>query len=93
MALPNVYIFRRLSPFSAAQITRRNLAWYLPVSCLAETILSMILYVSSNIHELWRAACLSGFSMALRNLAKILSPRILVCRPVSLSGRRIHCLR
>ena len=78
MSLHNVYIFRRLSSFSSTRITRRNLAWHLPGYLLAETILSMILYVSSNIHELWRAACISGFGMALHNLEKILSARILV---------------
>ena len=78
MSLPNVYIFLRLSSFSSARITRRNLAWHLPGSLLAETILSMSLYVSSNIHKLWCTACLSGFGMALRNLANILSARILV---------------
>ena len=78
MSLPNVYIFRRLSSFSPAQITSRNLAWYLPGSLLAETILSMSLYVSSNIHELWRAACLSGFGTVRRNSVKILSACVLV---------------
>ena len=78
MDLPTVSIFRRLSPFSSARITRQNLAWYFLGSCLAETILSVSLYISSNIHELWCAACLSGFGMALRNLANILSARILV---------------
>ena len=51
---------------------------HLPGSLLADTILSMSLYVSSNIPKLWRTACLSGFGMALRNLANILSAHILV---------------
>ena len=56
---PAVSTCRCISYFSVSLIAHPShlkLVWYRPGSCLAETLLSMSLYVSSDIHKLWRAA-------------------------------------
>ena len=51
---------------------------YRLVYLLVETLSSTSLHVSSEIHELWRAAHLSGSGTARRNSENSLSARFLV---------------
>ena len=78
---PAVSTRRCLPPFSATHIacpSRCNLTWHRPGPRLEETLFLTRIHVSSNIHELWRSARLSGFGTALRKSANILSARVLV---------------
>ena len=82
--------------FSASRMARPNhlsLLWSRPGSHLAETLLSMSLHVSSNIHELWRATRLSSFVTVRRNSVKILTACVLAWRPGGHIGRRVLCSR
>ena len=70
-----------LSPFNAARNAcpiHNNLLWYCPVPRLTETLSLMIIHISSNIHELWRATQLSGFGTARCKSVEILFACVLV---------------